>query len=339
MCTCCGGPPPPRLPRSPPKGAGEDRCWPCFLPFSALVCEHIVLLCEEQETVFTLTRRCVRPRATMLTSPRPSTHERYIATVAARDAAEASRRAAKLQLNLTHPSHPPPHQPPPTPPAPVLPPSAVMAVPPSMDDLMAVFELCGSRLAVVEFLANMWKVKESDIAATVYSWLVKLPSAPPPSRSRSAPPTLPRAVHERLSSAGAGVSLVHGTLRYADVPAATAPAHGADALAGTLSRLHSASTRLSAGATSDSGRDRGNAPSQAQIYTLSQPTFAPVRLTAAQVAAVPEDEAVAEWPPSNPEGDFMMRSGAMQSLSAVEAELAPALREGGAQVGSWRMRF
>lgn len=62
-----------------------------------------------------------------------------------------------------------------------------------MDDLFALYRLCGGDATrVIELLARLWGAQPQLIAPTVRAWLGNLPAAaPPPSRSRTAPPALP----------------------------------------------------------------------------------------------------------------------------------------------------
>ena len=64
---------------------------------------------------------------------------------------------------------------------------------PSVDDLFALYRLCGGDAGrVVELLARMWGTQPEAIAPTVNIWLGSLPvQYKPPSRSHTAPPALP----------------------------------------------------------------------------------------------------------------------------------------------------
>ena len=65
--------------------------------------------------------------------------------------------------------------------------------PPSVDDLFALYRLCGGdESKVIELLSRMWGTQPEAIAPTVRVWLGGLPAQyKPPSRSRTAPPALP----------------------------------------------------------------------------------------------------------------------------------------------------
>lgn len=92
----------------------------------------------------------------------------------------------------------PPQPPQPMPPQPMLPPGAAAEAAaqeqPSMEDLFALYRLCGGDAErVVELLARLWNADPAAVAPTVHAWLGGLPHTyrPPPSRMRTAPPALP----------------------------------------------------------------------------------------------------------------------------------------------------
>jgi len=240
----------------------------------------------------------------------------------------------------------------------------VDAAPPSAQDLYALYRLCGgSAIEVVEFLARLWGENPAAIADVVFSWLVELPSVPPPpSRSRSAPPVLPPAIRQRLASAAPPTPLpkslmpweralavragnVPGTRlvgRHAEIGpiAESAPVRGSApmGLTSAIAGLHSASTRMNDSSGSAAHRRRTGD----EIYTLpaSNPTFSPVRLTAAQVATVPERANAADVVLGAGSGggdealaDFMVRNAAScgkLSVSDLPAKMI---------YGSHRFRF
>jgi hypothetical protein len=72
---------------------------------------------------------------------------------------------------------------------------------PQAEDLIGLYQLCGSEVGVIAYLANLYGVSADVIAPTVRNWLADLPALPPPSRQRSAPPILAPAVRHRLASA------------------------------------------------------------------------------------------------------------------------------------------
>ena len=168
------------------------------------------------------------------------------------------------------------------------------AVPPSAEDLFALFRLCGgSEPDVVEFLAKLWGTTPLVICDVVRSWLKDMPAVPLPSRSRSAPPVLPKAISQRLASAApaATASVVAKPLLSweraaavrraarghplqpiqpsgpvvsgARLPAASAPVRGsATSLGGfdrsaALSGLHAANSRLHAHLHAEHAATRG----------------------------------------------------------------------------------
>ena len=181
--------------------------------------------------------------------------------------------------------------------------TSMIAAPPSLEDLMAVHQLCGGkRQAVIDFLARLWHTTSDAIAPTVDSWLVHLPPLKPPSRMRSAPAALAPAVEERLKSA-APQSSGAGSLnrdqqhrqhsRYS--LAATAPAKDSK-IAAALAGMHSSSAALHASMNrsldrSAASRGTGSSSSlRSQVYTVprDEPEFIPVVLTPAELAALPE---------------------------------------------------
>ena len=88
--------------------------------------------------------------------------------------------------------------------------------PPSIDDLFALYRLCGGNESrCIDLLARLWDAPRDAIAPTVRQWLSGLPSVAPPSRSRSAPPMLPAWL------AGADAVLASGKL--GPIPTAAAP--------------------------------------------------------------------------------------------------------------------
>ena len=69
-----------------------------------------------------------------------------------------------------------------------------MSEQPSVEDLFALYRLCGGDAErVIELLARLWGTTPDAIKPTVYAWLGNMPTTyvGPPSRSRTAPPTLP----------------------------------------------------------------------------------------------------------------------------------------------------
>ena len=206
--------------------------------------------------------------------------------------------------------------------------AAVAAAPPTLEDLVALYRLCGGdKLEVVYFLANLWRVDPDSIGPTVVSWLADMPPVELPSRSRSAPPVLPPALRERLASASlrAGPLLPrsYGHQRRPKVPALTAPVAGSQAsFAAVLAGLYEASTRLNShlnrGGTEQGS---GGASGSSDVFTLpaSGPAFQPVLLTAAQVAAVPEDGVFEE------EEDEVL-SAYMQRSRVKQGKLKPSVR-------------
>jgi hypothetical protein len=179
----------------------------------------------------------------------------------------------------------------------------MIAAPPSLEDLMALYQLCGGKQqAVVSMLARLWKTTPQAIAPTVESWLVHLPPLKPPSRTQSAPAVLPPAVEQRLKSA---LAPRNGEVRnYSTLPprpanrtmAATAPSNGskiAKALAGmnVTSALSHANMNRSLDRSAGSRGTGSSGSLRAQVYTVDrvqQPDFVPVVLTAAELAALPE---------------------------------------------------
>ena len=91
-----------------------------------------------------------------------------------------------------------------------------------------------------------------------------------------------------------------------------------------MSGLHSASTRLHATRGVRGGsRRHDDLPlhrQSANVYTLpnTEPTFAPVRLTAAQVASVPEDATVDHFG-EDALAAFMARTGSRLEVSTTQA--------------------
>ena len=86
----------------------------------------------------------------------------------------------------------PPRPPPPPQSAPSAGRSGLPITPPSVEDLFALYRLCGgSESRVVELLAKLWDTQPAAIASVVKGWMSGLPDAPPPSRRRTAPPELP----------------------------------------------------------------------------------------------------------------------------------------------------
>lgn len=95
--------------------------------------------------------------------------------------------------------------------------------PPSVDDLFALYRLCGGDSErVVELLSRLWSTQPEAIRPTVLAWIGGLPATyKPPSRSRTAPPVLPqwfmsagqraaaaaRSGRGRMGAAGRGATL------------------------------------------------------------------------------------------------------------------------------------
>ena len=57
-------------------------------------------------------------------------------------------------------------------------------------ELQGMLNLCGSKESVVALLARRYNIPAAALAPTVMQWFATLPPVPPPSRQRSAPPTL-----------------------------------------------------------------------------------------------------------------------------------------------------
>ncbi len=213
-----------------------------------------------------------------------------------------------------------------------------------MEDLQALYALCGGNDAeVVVLLSRMWRLPREEIRPTVLGWLKSLPRPELPSRSRSAPAVLPRALEERLASAvmcrpAAPAAADHGAL-----PAASAPVSRAD-LSAVLHGLHAADARVRASQQWNgvrTGPDGELLSPRAQIYTLpQQPSFAPVLSVAAvAAAAVPEDEPVHNWAEGRAERyhDAALEAFMARTM-ASKKELSPTVR-GGRDRGTTRMRM
>ena len=277
----------------------------------------------------------------------PTAQELHLANFSRREAATAARWAAELGVAMP-PQPAPPLPVKPLPVKPLLPPqpvATVAAMPPTAEDIYALAALCGGNEAeVVTLLARLWRAPAQAIMPVVASWLAQLPPIPPPSGLRSAPATLPNALEERLSSArpaivGTGVTLRRGVLRYDDArkaPSLSAPVAGSGlSLSAVLTGLHAASTRIS-GAAGGNGVRRTSPHGGMLKLPSCEPSFAPVRLSAAEIAQIPEDAVVDRWGPAADEDElanFMARSAVMHE------RLAPAVSkaQGGANGG--RMRF
>ena len=163
---------------------------------------------------------------------------------------------------------------------------AVVYAPPSVEDLLALYQLCGgSPRTVVEVLARLWRTSPDAIRATVEGWLTHLPPIKPPSRSQSAPPVLAPALEARLKSVtpyrrAIQMPTVPTTVQ---VPAVSAPGRSSLDLVSRSSSSDEVVSRL---------RSFANRPrTEAQILTLpdESPQFVPVVLTQSEMAALPED--------------------------------------------------
>ena len=235
----------------------------------------------------------------------------------------------------------------------------MIAAPPSLEDLMALYQLCGGkRQAVITMLARLWKTTPQAIAPTVESWLVHLPPLKPPSRTQSAPAVLPPAVEQRLKSAvaprGAGPGATLLSRPEHRILAATAPSNSskiAMALAGmnVSSAMNHANMNRSLDRSSGSRGTGSSGSLRAQVYTVDrvqQPEFVPVVLTAAELAALPE---AAQELDSDEEDlrdtmgldklarDFIARSAAMNSkISRMTGATSGMFRS---TSGVGRMRF
>lgn len=109
--------------------------------------------------------------------------------------------------------------------------------PPSVDDLFALYRLCGGDAErVIELLSRLWGAQPNVIAPTVHAWLGQLPASyKPPSRSRSAPPALPSwFLHAGRAAARAhpGSSLARSSTTLALPAAIKPPPLSAPAVAG-----------------------------------------------------------------------------------------------------------
>ena len=207
----------------------------------------------------------------------------------------------------------------------------VSASPPSMEDLQALYALCGGNEAeVVVLLSRMWRLPREEIRPNVLSWLRCLPRPELPSRSRSAPAILPKAVHERLVSAA--------PVRRADaaepkLPAASAPVSKFD-LISVLHGMHAATARVRASLQWNGGRlgPDGEALSpRSDVLSLPhQPTFAPV-LSVAELAALPEEEQLMEFAHDAALEAFMARARSQKH------ELTPAAKRTNRDRGRMRM--
>ena len=89
--------------------------------------------------------------------------------------------------------------------------SAQLLEPPAMEDLFALYKLCGGNVErCINLLARLWEVSVARIAPVVRSWLSLMPEVPPPSRMRSAPVTLPSELSSRLHDLGAAAGVPGG---------------------------------------------------------------------------------------------------------------------------------
>jgi len=105
---------------------------------------------------------------------------------------------------------------------------------PSTEELLRLYKLCGSEAQVTALLAKQHRLTPEALAPTVRKWLAALPEIPPPSRQRSAPPSL---VAPAMSTPFA-TSVAGAAARPAEVvpirpPPASAPVRssGADVIA------------------------------------------------------------------------------------------------------------
>ena len=226
------------------------------------------------------------------------------------------------------------------------------AVPPSLEDLTALYQLCGGDEGeVVEFLARVWKTTPLAIATPVRLWLRELPRFLPPSRSRTSPAAIGvAALQKRLASATPPFPVqprpherAAAARRAPPVPpvppgpmAASAPVQRslvtpdlASDLAAVLGKLHASSTSMH---SSLRGAPRKDRPIDRLAVPQDGPTFEPVRLTAAQIAAVPEE---VEPSPLNEDAlaAFMVRA------STEDARIRLTNPATATPYGSWHMRF
>lgn len=306
-----------------------------------------------------------------------------MAAFARREAEEARAKAAAWNIDLS-PAVPLEKPRPAAPPIPV--PSTVHYefVPPSFDDLYALFVLHGgSEPDVVETLAKVWGCAPLAIAETVRSWLSSMPALPPPSRMRSAPAIVSPALQARLASAaphghflpapaksilswrstagtdvqgttmpmgtaqrillpwerkaavrravggggGAAGGGAAGGVKYSGPAAApviaSAPVKRTEPMFNldmAMSGLHSTSTRLHATRGGSGSSDLPLHRQSANVYTLpsTEPIFAPVRLTAAQIASVPEDTILDHFE-EDALAAFMARTSSRIEVSTAQA--------------------
>jgi len=114
-------------------------------------------------------------------------------------------------------------------------------------ELQGMLNLCGSKESVVALLARRYNIPAATLAPTVMQWLATLPPVPPPSRQRSAPPTL----------APPRLALDAGRAPTNKAPPCSAPVESAASVMAAISSLNS---RLNRSASQANSQRKSSAP-------------------------------------------------------------------------------
>jgi len=131
---------------------------------------------------------------------------------------------------------------------------------PSPEELRTMLKLCGSKEALIAFLAKKKGLPQATIAPAVLAWLSELELGPPPSRQRSAPPVLmPAFLSTRNRPAG---------LAAVKAPPCSAPMQSAGEMMAAMRAIDSRLNRSTQ--ASYSGRKASAAP-RAQRLDVNPP--------------------------------------------------------------------
>ena len=185
---------------------------------------------------------------------------------------------------------------------------------PAMEDLMGLYQLCGSEEKVVDYLARLNGIPNEAIAPIVHSWIQALPKLPLPSRQRSAPPALnppyasvAAAVAKAMASssgAPAAAAVSHGKRQQLQhelppqvmkiIPPNSAPARGSNSVVAAFRALDS---RLN----NNTRAQLGHAPPRAAAQQPGNLNLFPSavggkpQMRMLPPPPVPEDEEVQQW--------------------------------------------
>ena len=151
---------------------------------------------------------------------------------------------------------------------------------PAAEDLMGLYQLCGSEEKVVEYLARLNGIPAETIAPIVRSWISGLPKLPVPSRQRSAPPVLnppfasvaaavAKAVSGAPAAARSSTQLPPQVMKI--VPPSSAPARGSAGVVAAFRALDSRLNSTTRAQLSDGPRRAPQQPQKLQLVPEEMP--------------------------------------------------------------------